>query len=99
LDKYPLGVIQQFLQKGIPIDGMELLFYGDIPNNAGLSSSASIEVVMAFALNYLFNAGLDTIDLVKLSQKAEQEFAGVNCGIMDQFAVVWKSQSCYFPEL
>ena len=84
---YPLGVIQQFLKKGIPIDGMELLFYGDIPNNAGLSSSASIEVVMAFALNYLFNAGLDTIDLVKLSQKAEQEFAGVNCGIMDQFAV------------
>ncbi|MGA3013910.1 MAG: galactokinase [Bacteroidales bacterium] len=84
---YPLGIIEQFLQKGIPIDGIELLFYGDIPNNAGLSSSASIEVVMAFTLNYMFNTGFDIIDLVKLSQKAEQEFAGVNCGIMDQFAV------------
>jgi galactokinase len=84
---YPLGVFEQFVRKGISIKGMELLFYGDIPNNAGLSSSASIEVVTAFALNHLLNAGLDMIELVKMSQKAEQEFAGVNCGIMDQFAV------------
>jgi galactokinase len=84
---YPLGVFEQFIKKGISIKGMELLFYGDIPNNAGLSSSASIEVVTAFALNHLLNAGLDMIELVKMSQKAEHEFAGVNCGIMDQFAV------------
>jgi galactokinase len=84
---YPLGVFEQFVKKGIPMKGMELLFYGDIPNNAGLSSSASIEVVTAFALNHLLNGGLDMIELVKMSQKAEQEFAGVNCGIMDQFAV------------
>jgi galactokinase len=84
---YPLGVFEQFVKKGISIKGMELLFYGDIPNNAGLSSSASIEVVTAFALNHLLNVGLDMIELVKMSQKAEQEFAGVNCGIMDQFAV------------
>jgi len=84
---YPLGVFEQFIEKGIPIGGMELLFYGDIPSNAGLSSSASIEVVTAFALNHIFNGGLDLLDLVKMSQKAEHEFAGVNCGIMDQFAV------------
>jgi galactokinase len=84
---YPLGVFEQFIEKGIPISGMELLFYGDIPSNAGLSSSASIEVVTAFALNHILNGGLDLLDLVKMSQKAEHEFAGVNCGIMDQFAV------------
>jgi galactokinase len=84
---YPLGICEQFIKKGIKPEGMELLFYGDIPNNAGLSSSASIEMVMAFALNYLLNAALDLLELVRMSQKAEQEFAGVNCGIMDQFAV------------
>jgi len=84
---YPLGILEQFLEKGLPVGGMELLFYGDIPNNAGLSSSASIEVVTAFAVNHLLNGGLDLLDLVKMSQQAEHEFAGVNCGIMDQFAV------------
>jgi len=84
---YPLGVVEQIVKKGIRIKGMEMLFYGDIPNNAGLSSSASIEVVTAFALNHLLESGLDLIEMVRMSQKAEQEFAGVNCGIMDQFAV------------
>jgi galactokinase len=84
---YPLGVFEQFIEKGIPVGGMELLFYGDIPSNAGLSSSASIEMVTAFALNHILETGLDLLDLVKMSQKAEHEFAGVNCGIMDQFAV------------
>jgi len=83
---YPLGVMDQFVKKGFQLQGMELLFSGDIPNNAGLSSSASIEMVTAFALNDLLNTGQSLIDLVKLSQKAENEFAGVNCGIMDQFA-------------
>ncbi len=84
---YPLGVFEQFVEKSIPVGGMELLFYGDIPANAGLSSSASIEVVTAFALNHILNGGLALLDLVKMSQKAEHIFAGVNCGIMDQFAV------------
>jgi galactokinase len=84
---YPLGVFQQFSKKGIALSGMQLFFYGDIPNNAGLSSSASIEVVTAFALNYLLKSGLDLTALVKMAQKAEHEYAGVNCGIMDQFAV------------
>ena len=84
---YPLGVINEFLKKSIKLTGLELLFYGDVPNGAGLSSSASIEMVTAVAINELFNAGLTTIELVKMSQKAENEFVGMNCGIMDQFAV------------
>ncbi len=83
---YPLGVIDQFSQDGKKIEGVDFLFYGEIPNGAGLSSSASIETVTAFALNELFNLGYNRIEMVKLSQKAENQFVGVNCGIMDQFA-------------
>ncbi len=84
---YPLGVINEFIRKDIKISGLEFLFLGDVPNEAGLSSSASIEMVTAVALNDLFNADLSTIELVKMSQRAENEFVGMNCGIMDQFAV------------
>jgi galactokinase len=84
---YPLGVIKGFLSKKVPLTGLEMMFYGDVPNAAGLSSSASIEMVTATALNDLFSAGLSTLELVKLCQKAENEFVGMNCGIMDQFAV------------
>jgi len=84
---YPLGVINEFTKKGIKLSGLEFLYYGDVPNGAGLSSSASIEMVTAVALNELFNAAINTLDMVKMSQKAENEFVGMNCGIMDQFAV------------
>jgi galactokinase len=84
---YPVGVINEFLKRDIGITGLELLYYGDVPNGAGLSSSASIEMVTAVALNEFFKAGFSTLDLVKMSQKAENEFVGMNCGIMDQFAV------------
>ena len=84
---YPLGVINEFLKNDKTISGLELLYYGDVPNGAGLSSSASIEMVTAVALNDFFSAGFSTIELVKMSQKAENVFVGMNCGIMDQFAV------------
>ena len=84
---YPLGIINEFLKKGIKLSGLEFLYYGDVPNGAGLSSSASIEMVTAVALNEFYNAGFDTLELVKMSQRAENEFVGMNCGIMDQFAV------------
>ena len=84
---YPLGVMNEFLKKNIRLSGMEMLFYGDVPNGAGLSSSASIEMVTAVAINDLFKAGLDILELVKMSQRAENQFVGMNCGIMDQFAV------------
>lgn len=84
---YPLGVIDQLKKPGLKPTGFDLLFWGNIPGSAGLSSSASIEMVTAKALNDTYKLGLEMIDLVKLSQKAENEFVGVNCGIMDQFAV------------
>jgi galactokinase len=84
---YPLGVINEFIKRGVKLSGLEFLYYGDVPNGAGLSSSASIEMVTAVALNELFDAGFDTLSMVKMSQKAENEFVGMNCGIMDQFAV------------
>jgi len=86
---YPLGVIEYFLKDGHPVSGLDLLFYGDIPISSGLSSSASIEVVTAFALNDLLGSGYSKLDLVKLSKSVENNFIGVNCGIMDQFAVAF----------
>ena len=83
---YPLGVINEFIKKNIGPGGLELLYYGDVPNGAGLSSSASIEMVTAVALNDLYRGGLTTLEMVKMSQRAENEFVGMNCGIMDQFA-------------
>jgi galactokinase len=84
---YPIGVINEFAKRGVYVEGLEMLFYGDIPNGAGLSSSASIEMVTAVAINDLFSAGFEMMELVKMSQKAENLFVGMNCGIMDQFAV------------
>lgn len=85
--KYPLGVMKEFADRSYDVWGYDLLYYGNIPNGAGLSSSASIEVVTAVMLNEMTGAGLDMVELVKISQKAENVYVGVNCGIMDQFAV------------
>lgn len=84
---YPLGVIQQFRPHLRELKGMDMLFEGDIPNGAGLSSSASIEMVTACAINELYGFHWPVIDLIRASKKAENEFVGVNCGIMDQYAV------------
>ena len=84
---YPLGVINEFLKEGVEISGMDFLYFGDVPNGAGLSSSASIEMVTAVAINEFFNVGFDRLKLVKMSQRAENQFVGMNCGIMDQFSV------------
>ncbi|MES2266301.1 MAG: galactokinase [Bacteroidota bacterium] len=86
---YPVGVIAHFLNDGKKLQGLDMLFYGDIPIGSGLSSSASIEVVTAFALNDLFTSDYSRLELVKLSQAVENKFIGVNCGIMDQFAVAF----------
>jgi galactokinase len=86
---FPLGVIDHFTKDGHKITGLDMLFFGDIPIGAGLSSSASIEVVMAYALNDLFNAGYSKLDLVKIAKSVENNFIGMNCGIMDQFAVAF----------
>ena len=84
---YPIGVFAQFLKKGVTFEqGADILVYGDVPNGAGLSSSAALEMVTAMAVNETWEIGLERLELVKMSQKAEHEFAGVMCGIMDQFA-------------
>jgi galactokinase len=85
---YPKGVVKMFKDAGYKIQtGFEVLFFGNIPNGAGLSSSASIELATSILLKGLFNLDIDMIEMVKLSQKSENEFIGVNCGIMDQFAI------------
>ncbi len=85
---YMLGVIKTLLDKGHVIDsGMEILIFGNIPNSSGLSSSASIEVLAAFIAKTFFGLTLDFVEIAKLAQKSENEFIGVNCGIMDQFAI------------
>jgi galactokinase len=83
---YILGVVDQLLKAGHTLSGFDLIIHGDIPLGAGLSSSAAVECATAFALNEIFNLGLSRLDMVKISQQAEHEFAGVKCGIMDQFA-------------
>lgn len=84
---YPIGVFAQFLKRGLTFEyGVDILFYGDIPTGAGLSSSAALEVVTAVALNETYGFNIKRLELIKMSQKAEHEFAGVQCGIMDQFA-------------
>ncbi|MDQ0148239.1 galactokinase [Eubacterium multiforme] len=85
---YPKGVIDVMKKNGYNIDkGFDVAIYGNIPNGAGLSSSASLELLIAVMMDKLFNFNIDRVDLVKFSQKAENAFVGVNCGIMDQFAI------------
>ena len=83
---YVLGVIQQIQAKGYHVGGFNCVFGGDIPLGAGMSSSAALECATAFSLNELFGLKMDPMTMVKLAQKAENEFVGVQCGIMDQFA-------------
>jgi galactokinase len=85
---YPKGIVWELAQRGITLShGYDLLYHGEIPNGAGLSSSASIEVVTAYALLTLEGKPTDTVQIALWSQHAENEFIGVKCGIMDQFAV------------
>jgi galactokinase len=86
---YPLGVIDHLLNEGHSVSGLDMLFYGNLPIGAGLSSSASIEVLTAYALDQLFRLNIPKIEIALLSKKVENEFIGVNCGIMDQFAVTF----------
>ena len=82
---YLMGVVDELNRMGAPLGGFACAFGGDIPIGSGMSSSAALEGGLAFALNRIFGLGLDSLTLVKLAQKAENEFVGVRCGIMDQF--------------
>ena len=86
---YLTGIVDQMIKGGLKLRGFNCVFGGDIPIGAGLSSSAALETGLAFALNALFELNIDNLSLAKLAQKSENEFVGVRCGIMDQYANIF----------
>ena len=85
---YPKGVIDVLRKHGYDVNkGFDMFVYGNIPNGAGLSSSASLELLMAVMMNDIYDFNIYRVELVKYCQEAENDFIGVNCGIMDQFAI------------
>ena len=85
---YPKGVIWAFGEKGMPVEyGMDLVLFGNIPNGSGLSSSASVEVLTGFILRDMFGFDVTNQALALIGQYSENKYNGVNCGIMDQFAI------------
>ncbi|OKL42045.1 galactokinase [Pontibacter flavimaris] len=89
---YLLGVVAQLQQAKYEVKGFDLVYGGNIPIGAGLSSSAAVECGLAYALNHIFGFNIPKFDLVKMAQLAEHEYAGVKCGIMDQFASMYGRQ-------
>lgn len=90
---YPKGIFWALGERGYVIDqGLDLLLFGNIPNGSGLSSSASVEIVTGYILSELFDLGISNQDLALIGQFAENQFNGVNCGIMDQFAIAMGKQ-------
>lgn len=83
---YILGVVSEIQKKGKTVPNFNMVFSGDIPAGSGMSSSAALENSVAFGLNELFNLGLTKTEMIFISQKAEHNYVGVNCGIMDQYA-------------
>ena len=92
---YPKSMIWAMKEDGFNIDkGFDIVYYGTIPNGAGLSSSASIEVLTGFVLKDLFDLDVDMTKIALLGQKAENKYIGVNCGIMDQFIIANGKKDC-----
>lgn len=87
--KYIFGVCRETAKRGGKTGGFDIVFAGDVPTGAGLSSSAALESTVAFAINYLFSNGIDKFELAKIGQATEHNYVGVNCGIMDQFASIF----------
>ncbi|WP_219932526.1 galactokinase [Perlabentimonas gracilis] len=90
--KFPFGVIQELKNLGHYMGGFNAVFGGDIPSGAGLSSSAALESAFAYAIRNIFNFDIDNLTLAKIGQKAEHNYVGVMCGIMDQFASIFGKQ-------
>ena len=90
---YVIGVVGEIQKKGIKVGPFNLVFGGDIPKGAGLSSSAALENSVVFGLNELFKLGLTKEEMIFISQKAEHNYVGVRCGIMDQFASMFGKEN------
>lgn len=85
---YPKGMLTYIIESGHMLDtGLDILFYGNIPSGAGLSSSASIEILTGFLIKNMYSLNLTNFDIVKIGKRVENEFFGLNSGIMDQFAI------------
>ena len=87
--KYIFGVCREIIKRGGNIAGFNTVFSGDVPLGAGMSSSAALESTYAYALNELFNLGIDKFELARIGQSTEHNYVGVKCGIMDQFDSVF----------
>jgi len=87
--RYIFGVCREMIKRGAKLQGFNTAFAGDVPLGAGMSSSAALESTYAFALNDMFNCGIDKFELAKIGQATEHNYCGVMCGIMDQFASVF----------
>jgi len=87
-ENYVMGVINELQKSGAHLEGFDGEFGGDVPIGSGMSSSAALECSLAFGLNELFDLGFDNWQIIKICQLAEHNFAGIKCGIMDQFASV-----------
>ena len=85
---YIFGVCREIQKRGGVIGGFDTVFAGDVPLGAGMSSSAALESTFAYALNDLYNLGIEKFELARIGQSTEHNYCGVNCGIMDQFASV-----------
>ena len=84
--RYVYGVVRELLAAGVPVEGFDAVYGGDVPLGAGMSSSAALESCFANALNDLFGGRVDKMTLAKIGQATEHKYVGVKCGIMDQFA-------------
>ncbi|NOT77032.1 MAG: galactokinase [Cyclobacteriaceae bacterium] len=91
---YIMGMLDAFQRKGLLTGGVDCVFGGDIPAGAGMSSSAALCCGFGAALNDLYHLGLDKLTIAQMAQYAEHEFAGVNCGIMDQYACLFGEDKC-----
>lgn len=87
--RYIFGICRETAKRGGKVEGFDAVFAGDVPLGAGLSSSAALESAFAYAINSLFNNGIDKFELAKIGQSTEHNYCGVKCGIMDQFASVF----------
>jgi len=87
--RYIFGVCREIIKRGGKIAGFNTAFAGDVPLGAGMSSSAALESTYAYALNDMFNLGIDKFELAKIGQATEHNYCGVKCGIMDQFASIF----------
>ena len=87
--RYIFGVCREIIKRGGTIGGFNTVFAGDVPLGAGMSSSAALESTFAFALNFLYDLGIDKFELARIGQATEHNYCGVKCGIMDQFASIF----------